>query len=168
MNEPHEPGPQERLIQVLFGYILTRSVTTIAELGVPDVLADGPQPIDDLAKKVGANRDFETVPEGGDCYLLKHIIHDWDDTHCRQVLANIARVMDPAGRVLVVDMVVPDERVPHPSYFLDITMLAQTVDGGGRERTRQEFDALLASAGLKLEAIHSTPSPVSVVEASKA
>lgn len=69
-------------------------------------------------------------------------------------------------RVLIVDMVVPDERVPHPSYFLDITMMAQTV--GGRERTRSEFDALLAAAGLKLEAIHPTPSPVSVVEASKA
>jgi hypothetical protein len=83
---------------------------------------------------VGA--DFlETVPEGGDCYLLKHITHDWDDARGRQVLANIARVMAPAGRVLVVDMVVPSARVPHPSYFPDVTMMAQTV--GGRERTEK-------------------------------
>lgn len=106
---------------------------------------------------------FEIVPEGGDCYLLKHIIHDWDDDRCRRILANIAGAMAADGRVLIVDMVVPDERVPHPSYFLDITMLAQTM--GGRERTEQEFSDLLASSGLRLEAIHPTPSPVSVVEA---
>ena len=109
---------------------------------------------------------FETVPEGGDCYLLKHIIHDWDDERCRQILTNIANAMAADGRILIVDMVVPGERVPHPSYFLDITMLAQTT--GGRERSAQEFNDLLASAGLRLEAIHPTPSPVSVVEASRA
>lgn len=335
---PRELSPAEKLMQVCFGYILTRSVTAIAELGVPDILATGPQSIDQLAEKTGTNREFlhrvmrtlvsggvideptpetyaltpvsdllrrdhpesmrelaiiftskshwhplgrlsdairsgksavshafgmemwdwfqrpenrdewdlfnasmtsfssstsvavaksydfssytrivdvggghgfllrtvlskapsaqgvlcdlpdviaganrgelgdriecvgadffEKVPEDGDCYLLKHIIHDWDDARCSQLLANIARVMASDGRVLIVDMVVPNERIPHPSYFLDITMLAQTI--GGRERTEQEFSDLLASAGLKLEAIHPTPSPVSVVEASKA
>jgi hypothetical protein len=338
MTDRSTMAPPERVLQVLFGCVLTRCMTTIAELEVPDVLASGPQPIDELATKVGANRDFlnrvmrtlvsagivdeptpevyaqtpvsdllrrdhpasmrdlsllftaqshwdplrrlpdavrsgrsgvshafgvemwdwfqrpenrgewdlfnaamtsfssgtsiavaqsydfsrhqrivdvggghgfllrtvlaaapaatgvlcdlpgvvagadpktlgdriecfgadffETVPEGGDCYLLKHIIHDWDDARCQKVLTNIARAMSPTGRVLVVDMVVPDERRPHPSYFLDMNMMAQTV--GGRERTRTEFGSLLAAAGLKLEAIHPTPGPVSVVEGSKA
>jgi SAM-dependent methyltransferase len=119
----------------------------------------------DRIERFGADF-FERVPEGGDCYVLKHIIHDWDDAHCQRVLGNIARSMAPDGRVLIVDMVLPKGHVPHPSLFLDIVMIDQTV--GGRERTEQEFDALLSSAGLSLVAIHPTPSPVSVVEARKA
>ena len=166
-------GHYTRIVDVGGGHgFLLRTVLSKAS-SAKGVLCDLPEVI------AGANRDelgdriecvgadfFKEVPEGGDCYMLKHIIHDWDDTRCRQLLANIAGAMAPDGRVLIVDMVVPDERIPHPSYFLDITMLAQTT--GGRERTGQEFEDLLASAGLRLEAIHSTPSPVSVVEAGKA
>jgi len=171
--ESYDFGRYTRIVDIGGGHgFLLRTVLSKAP-SATGVLCDLPGVI------AGANRDelgdriecvgadfFEEVPEGGDCYLLKHIIHDWDDPRCSQLLSNIAGVMAPDGRVLIVDMVVPDERVPHPSYFLDITMLAQTI--GGRERTEQEFDELLASAGLKLEAIHPTPSPVSVVEASVA
>jgi O-methyltransferase domain len=170
---------------------------------VPDVLANGPQPIGELARQVGANQDLlnrvmrvpvvggviaEPAPETyaqtpvsdllrrdhpesmRDLAMTLTAKSHWDPLgrlpDAVRSGKSIARVMDPAGRVLVVDMVLPDQRVPHPSYFLDITMIAQTA--GGRERTRREFDALLDSSGLKLEAIHATPSPVSVVEARKA
>lgn len=168
--QSYDFSPYTRIVDIGGGHgFLLRTVLSKAP-SADGVLCDLPEVI------AGANREelgdrivcigadfFEKVPEGGDCYLLKHIIHDWDDARCRQVLANIARVMAPGGRVLIVDMVVPEERVPHPSYFLDITMLAQTM--GGRERTEQEFNNLLTSAGLKLAAIHPTPSLVSVVEA---
>lgn len=107
---------------------------------------------------------FTSVPEGGDCYVLKHIVHDWDDERCHTFLGNIARIMDPAGTVIVVDMVMPDGPEPAFAKVADINMLAFTE--GGCERTEREFAALFESAGLQLKAIHTTPI-VSVVEAVK-
>lgn len=108
---------------------------------------------------------FLSVPEGGDCYLLKHIVHDWDDERSRTFLGNIARAMDPAGTLIVVDMVMPEGQEPVFAKFGDINMLAFTE--GGCERTEREFAALFESAGLQLKAIHPTPT-VSVVEAVQA
>lgn len=109
---------------------------------------------------------FGGVPSGGDCYLLKHIVHDWSDQHCRTLLGNIAAAMDPAGRVFVIETVMPETPGPHPAKFMDVNMLAMTE--GGSERTETEFAELFASAGLKLITIHPTPGPMSVVEAAKA
>jgi hypothetical protein len=109
---------------------------------------------------------FDSVPAGADCYVMKHIIHDWSDEQCVQLLRNVANVMDPKGRVIVADTVMPESPEPHPAKFMDVNMLAMTE--GGCERTEREFAALFKSAGLKLAAIHPTPSPVCVVEAAKA
>ena len=109
---------------------------------------------------------FKAVPEEGDCYTMKHIIHDWSDDHCRTLLGNIAAVMQPRGTVLVLETVMPQGSEPHPAKFMDVNLLAMTE--GGCERTEKEFTALLESAGLALKAIHPTRSPVSVVEAVKA
>ena len=103
---------------------------------------------------------FTTVPEGGDCYLLKHIVHDWDDDRCRALLTNIARAMDSAGTVIVVEMVMPQGQEPHFAKFADINMLAFTE--GGCERTEQEFASLFESAGLQLKGIRATPTLVGV------
>lgn len=109
---------------------------------------------------------FEAVPPGCDCYVMKHIIHDWSDDHCRRILGNIAKAMTPEGRVLVIEFVMPESAEPHPAKFMDLNMLAVTE--GGTERTEREFEELFASAGLKLEAIHPlTGSPIGVVEASR-
>ena len=109
---------------------------------------------------------FKAVPEEGDCYTMKHIIHDWSDDHCRTLLGNIAAVMQPRGTVLVLETVMPLGPEPHPAKFMDVNLLAMTE--GGCERTEREFAALFESAGLALKAIHPTRSPVSVVEVVKA
>lgn len=109
---------------------------------------------------------FKAVPAGADCYTLKHIIHDWSDEQSITILKNIAAGMDPKGRVLVVETVMPESPEPHPAKFMDVNMLAMTE--GGCERTEAEYAKLFEQAGLKLKAIHATPSPISVVEAVKA
>ena len=109
---------------------------------------------------------FDAVPAGCDAYLLKHIIHDWSDELCQRILILIRDRLAahaPQGRVIICEMLVPDGPEPAPAKMLDIEMLALT--GGGRERTVGEFTALLGAAGLKLERIVPTHSPMCLIEA---
>jgi ubiquinone/menaquinone biosynthesis C-methylase UbiE len=106
---------------------------------------------------------FEAVPAGADAYLMKHIIHDWDDEHCIRLLSNCRRAMAPGGRVLIVDFVLSDRPEATMTKLIDLEMLVMTPSG--RERTEQEFCSLLARAGLKFSRLIPTQSPVSVVEA---
>jgi hypothetical protein len=79
---------------------------------LPGVAAEG----DDLGpriERVGGDF-FRSVPEGGDCYTLKHIIHDWSDEHCQKILGNIRNAMSPEGRVLAIELVMPESPEPHP------------------------------------------------------
>ena len=105
---------------------------------------------------------FESVPEGADAYVMKHIIHDWDDERSIVILKNIARAMNKDGRVLVVEMVVPRGNGPHFGKILDLEML---VAPGGVERTEAEYVSLFARAGLRLSRIVPTKSPYCVIEA---
>ena len=105
---------------------------------------------------------FETVPAGADAYLLSHIIHDWREDLCLTILGHCRRAMNPGGRVLITEMVLPSAETPHPGKMLDVMML---VGPGGKERTAQEYEALLGKAGLRLNRIVPTASAVSVVEA---
>jgi hypothetical protein len=105
---------------------------------------------------------FEGVPEGGDAYILSHIIHDWDEASCVRILEHCRKAKKPGGKVLVVEMVVTPPNDPHPSKMLDIVMLTLP---GGRERTPVEYAALFAKAGLTLTRVIPTMSPVSIVEA---
>jgi hypothetical protein len=106
---------------------------------------------------------FREVPAGADAYLLKHIIHDWSDGACLRILGQIRAVMAPGARVLLVEQVIPPGNAPFPGKLLDLNMLVMTE--GGRERTPEEYANLLGRAGLSLQRIVPTPSPVSVVEA---
>jgi len=112
---------------------------------------------------IEAGSFFERVPDGCDAYLMKHIIHDWSDEHCRTILTLIRKKLPKDGRVLVCEMVVTDEPGPTPAKMLDIEMLVMTV--GGKERTPDEFRDLFASCGLKLSRIVPTGRPVAVIEA---
>ena len=107
---------------------------------------------------------FEAVPRA-DAYVMKHIIHDWDDERSVRILKNIGAAMGPAGRVLIVEAVVPEGNEPHYSKLLDLEMLTSP---GGIERTAGEYAALLEAAGLRLARIVPTRSPFSIVEAVKA
>jgi hypothetical protein len=104
---------------------------------------------------------FASVPVA-DAYIMKHIIHDWDDERCVTILKNIRAAMKPEGRVLIVEAVVPEGDGPHYSKLLDLEMLASP---GGAERTANEYSALLAQAGLRMTRIVPTKSPFSIVEA---
>jgi O-methyltransferase domain/Dimerisation domain len=105
---------------------------------------------------------FTSVPQGADAYLLCGVIHDWDDRRAIRILENCRRAMGEKGRVLLVDMVVPDTDALSFSKLLDLNMLAMT---GGQERTKDEFRALLDAADYRLTRIIPTMAPQSVLEA---
>jgi hypothetical protein len=108
---------------------------------------------------------FRSVPEGGDAYVMKWIIHDWDDGKSTAILKNINRAMDENGKLLLIEMVVPEGNQPDLSKFLDLDMMVMT---GGRERTEAEFNSLLAASGFKLTRVIRTTSPFCVIEAVRA
>ncbi|MDH5640554.1 MAG: acetylserotonin O-methyltransferase [Nitrospira sp.] len=107
---------------------------------------------------------FEGVPDGGDAYIMKYILHDWSDEDCVKILSNCRAAMNEGGRVLVVDNVIASGNAPSWGKLLDIQMLII----GGRERTKEEFAALFAAAGLKLTRVVPTKCPLSIVEGVKA
>lgn len=106
---------------------------------------------------------FKAVP-AADAYIMKHIIHDWDDDRAVAILQTIAANMtDKAnGRVLLVESVIPSGPQPDLGKVIDLEML---VSPGGRERTAEEFAALFARAGFRLTQIVHTASPLCVIEA---
>lgn len=118
----------------------------------------------DRVEKVVGNF-FDSVPSGADAYIMKHIIHDWDDELSNKILSNIARVMSTRAKLLLVEMLVPEGNEPHFSKVMDLSML---VLPGGIERTRPEYHTLLADAGLRLHRIIPTQTPLSIIEAVKA
>lgn len=142
--------------------------------GLRGVLYDLPEVVgeaqalsgDDLAGRVRIESGdfFRSVPAGGDLYLLKLVIHDWGDDEAAAILANVRAVIPPDGRLLLVEHVLPEGGGGyHPAMFLDLNML--TVLGAGRERTRGEYDALLARAGFGPARVIPTRMPLSILEA---
>ena len=115
--------------------------------------------------EIQAGSFFETVPQGGDAYLLSHIIHDWTEAQCVTILSHCRRAMKPDGRLLIIEMVLPPGDAPHPGKMLDMMML---VGPGGQERTADEYRTLLGKAGLRLTRVIPTASAVSIVEAAVA
>lgn len=107
---------------------------------------------------------FAEVPAGADAYLMKYIIHDWDDERALAILANCRRAMPDGARLLLVETVIAEGNAPHFGKLLDLEMLLFT---GGRERTEAEYRALLARAGFRLTRVVPTRSPLSIVEAVK-
>jgi hypothetical protein len=131
--------------------------TVVAKAG-PALAAAG---IQDRVETV-AGDFFSEVPAGGDLYLLKHIVHDWDDEHCRKVLGEIRRAIKPEGKLLVVEMVLPEDGSPSPAILLDLNMMVMLP---GRERTVSEFTTLLKSTGFEITRVVRTQSPAVVFEA---
>ncbi|HET9786855.1 MAG TPA: methyltransferase [Pyrinomonadaceae bacterium] len=108
---------------------------------------------------------FQSVPAGGDAYILKWIIHDWNDERATTILRNCRNAITSDGRLLLVDVVIPPSREPHFGKFIDLNMLVMT---GGLERTEAEFRKLLDASGFRLARVINTESPISIVEAEPA
>jgi ubiquinone/menaquinone biosynthesis C-methylase UbiE len=104
---------------------------------------------------------FEAVPAGADAYLMRHIIHDWDDDKSIAILRQCRRAMGQGGKLLVIEGVVPPGNEPSVSKFFDLAMM---VLPGGMERTEEEYRQLFEAAGFRLTRIVPTRTWVSVIE----
>jgi hypothetical protein len=104
---------------------------------------------------------FESVPGGADAYLLRHIIHDWDDARSTAILRNCRKAMEQTGKLLVVEGVIPPGNGPALSKFFDLAML---VVPGGLERTEDEYRRLFEASGFRLRRIVPTATWISVIE----
>jgi len=105
---------------------------------------------------------FERVPEGADVHLLKFILHDWNDEESVRILKNCRASIAKEGRVVLVEMVVPEQIQPDFVHVMDLNMLVMT---GGMERTAKEYETLFAKSGFRLSRVVPTASPFSVIEA---
>jgi DNA-binding transcriptional ArsR family regulator len=105
---------------------------------------------------------FENVAEGGDAYLLKHIIHDWPDDEAVQILANIRKAAGLGKHVLIVEFVIPRHNREFPGHWMDLEM---HIGAGARERTAAQYSRLLSRAGFRMTRVVETVSPISIVEA---
>jgi hypothetical protein len=102
---------------------------------------------------------FSEVPRGGDVYLLKRILHDWNDDDAARILKACARAAGPTAKIVAVDAVLKPGGAPDPNKALDMGMLALLK---GRERTAAEFETLFAAAGLDVARIIPAPLPTTL------
>lgn len=108
---------------------------------------------------------LRSVPAGGDIYIMKHIVHDWDDARALRFMTNCSEAMRPGGTLLLVESVLTPPDVPHFAKLLDLEMLIMSL--GGRERTEEEYRRLYGAAGLALTRVVPTDGPHSVIEGIK-
>jgi O-methyltransferase domain len=134
---------------------------------VPAVVAGAEEVISDAEVvdrcKVVSGDFFDSVPEGGDAYLLSSVIHNWDDDQAVQILGRCRAAMADTACVLLAEVVLPEDAAPSMAKLMDLTMLVMTT--GGRQRTEAEFCTLLGRAGLALTRIVPSTSSISLVEA---
>jgi ubiquinone/menaquinone biosynthesis C-methylase UbiE len=102
------------------------------------------------------------VPSGCRAYVMKHVIHDWDDEHSEKILANCRRVVQPNGALLLVEWTLPEGNLPSSAKISDVSMLLMT---GGKERTTEEYRRLLEGAGFHLNQVTLTSTDLSIIEA---
>lgn len=155
----------------LLGEIVRRHSSCLTALyEQPQVFSGAPaEGGDEPAQRIAriAGNFFECIPAGFDLYVLKRIIHDWDDERAIVILRNCRSVMQTDSRLLVIDAVMKPGNEPDPNKDLDISIMALTP---GRERTEDEFSALLTAADLRLTRVipASEPSTLSLIEAAPA
>jgi len=112
--------------------------------------------------RIEAGSFFDSVPVGGDAYVLKNIMHDWPDEKAVQILHNVRAAAGPRATVLLVELVIPDHDRDFPGKWADLEMLLNLA---ARERTAAEYRNLLSQAGFRMTRVVQTASPLSVVEA---
>ncbi len=169
--ESYDFSQFERIVDVggghgaLIGGILT------ANPKLRGVLADQPEviagaqivrsgPLADRCEVRGINF-FEAVPEGADAYVMRSIIHDWNDEQCLKILKNCHRAIRPNGKLLLIETVLREPNQPDPARFHDLNMLVMLT---GQERTEADFRVLLAKAGFSLTQVIPTAGMPSIIE----
>lgn len=164
-------GPYSRVVDVGGGHGQLLSEILARHPHLSGVLFDLPSGVEAARSGAGgslprtefvAGSFFEAVPAGADVYVLKKVIHDWNDKQAIAILRNCRDAMAPQGRVLLAETIIPAGNEPNPIKFADLNMLVVT---GGLERTQPEYASLLAAAGLRLQRIIPTGQPISVLEA---
>jgi hypothetical protein len=131
---------------------------------LPSVLAGAASVLGEMGERARtvAGDFFDEAPTGADLYVMKSVLHNWDDTDAQRILSTCRATMAPEARLLVVERVVPDGNAPAEAKLFDINML---VVAGGRERTEPEYRRLFEQAGLALTRVGGTRSPLSVIVA---
>jgi hypothetical protein len=157
MSGDHPPAgtkdPQLHGIVFDQSHVAERAKQRIAESGLAE-----------RCQAVGGNF-FNEVPTGGDAYLLKHVIHDWNDDQVLAILANCHRAMAANAKLLIIEGVYPP-RIEQTAESRraannDVNMLVNT---GGRQRSEAEFRSLYGAAGFTITRLVPTQAPVSVIE----
>jgi O-methyltransferase domain len=105
---------------------------------------------------------FEQVPSGCRAYVMKSVIHDWDDERAHKILVNCRRAVPKDGAVLLVELVLAEGNLPSLGKTIDVAMMVLT---GGKERTEQEYRDLLSAAGFRLNQVVPTSADYNVIEA---
>jgi SAM-dependent methyltransferase len=107
---------------------------------------------------------FESIPAGGDLYILKTVIHDWDEDRAIQILKNVHRAMKEDGKLLLIETVISEDNRQPFAKLCDLHMMIMT---GGQERTESQYAKLFEQTGFKLRRVVTTDLLVSVIEGEK-
>ena len=147
----------------LLSAILEHNLATTGVLfELPHVIADARDAASDRLRLVAGDFFVDPLP-AAEAYVLMEVLHDWTDEDAARILNAVRAATAPGARLLIVEVLVPDTPGPDHSKVLDIIMLAFT---GGRERTQEQYEILLAESGFRLERVVPTRSSYFVVEAS--
>jgi hypothetical protein len=172
--EAYDFGEWESLMDVGGGNGTLLAAILKAHRGLRGVLADLPHTVErathcgflggELAARSAMQPCdfFREVPSGCRAYLMKHVIHDWDDDRARNILANCRRAVPKDGALLLVEWALPEGNAPSAGKFADVVMMLMT---GGKERTVEEYRHLLGQAGFNLNLVISTSCDLNIIEA---
>lgn len=173
MLKAHDFGRYGTIIDVGGGHGVILTAILNAHPKVKGIVFDSPSVVAGATKSIAdagltgrcqavGGSFFESVPGGGDLYILKHIIHDWNDANATQILKCCRAAIPATGKVMLVEMVVPPNFGPSFANLLDLEMMVLC---DGKERTAEEYGALLAAAGFRISQIIPTEAPHSLIVA---
>jgi O-methyltransferase domain len=165
-------APYRTIIDVGGGHGRLLAAIVAATPGTSGVLYDLPQVVEgapELLKRYGVAERvrveggsfFDGVPEGGDAYVMKNVIHDWPDAEAVTILKNVRSAAEPGTTLLLVEFVIPDHDREFIGKWVDLEMLVQVA---ARERTAEDYRKLYAQAGFQMTRVVPTAGPISLVE----